>query len=42
LTLLKEKKYKIPALVEYEYKGAGTPVEEVKKCLAYMKSAIEA
>ena len=42
LSLLKEKKYKIPALVEYEYKGAGTPVEEVKKCLAYMKSAVEA
>lgn len=42
LTLLKEKKYKIPALVEYEYKGQGTPVEEVKKCLAYMKSAVEA
>lgn len=41
LALLKEKKYKIPALVEYEYKGAGTPVEEVKKCLAYMKNAVE-
>lgn len=41
LALLKEKKYKIPALVEYEYKGTGTPVEEVKKCLAYMKSAVE-
>lgn len=42
LQLLKDKKYKIPALVEYEYKGAGTPVEEVKKCLAYMKNAVEA
>ncbi len=42
LALLKEKKYKIPALIEYEYKGAGTPVEEVKKSLAYMKSAVEA
>jgi sugar phosphate isomerase/epimerase len=42
LTLLKEKKYKIPAFIEYEYKGAGSPVEEVKKCLAYMKSAVEA
>jgi sugar phosphate isomerase/epimerase len=41
LTLLKEKRYKIPALLEYEYKGTGTPVEEVKKSLAYMKSAVE-
>ncbi|MBV8551049.1 MAG: sugar phosphate isomerase/epimerase [Acidobacteriaceae bacterium] len=41
LLLLKEKKYPIPALVEYEYKGAGSPVEEVNKCLAYMKSALQ-
>ena len=40
LQLLKAKKYPIPALVEYEYKGAGTPVEEVSKCLAYMKAAL--
>ncbi len=41
LQLLKQKKYPIPALVEYEYKGKGTPVEEVNKCLAYMKQAIQ-
>jgi len=41
LQLLKQKKYPIPALVEYEYKGAGTPVEEVNKCLAYMRQAIQ-
>jgi sugar phosphate isomerase/epimerase len=40
LVLLKEKKYPIPALVEYEYKGTGTAVEEVKKCLDYMKQAV--
>ncbi len=40
LALLKEKRYAIPALVEYEYHGTGTPVEEVKKCLAYMKSSL--
>ncbi len=40
LTLLKEKKYPIPALVEYEYKGTGTSIEEVQKCLAYMKAAL--
>jgi len=40
LTLLRDKHYPIPALIEYEYKGAGTSVEEVKKCLAYMKQAL--
>ena len=40
LMLLKQKKYPIPALIEYEYKGTGTSVEEVKKCMAYMESAI--
>ena len=40
LTLLKEKKYPIPALAEYEYKGQGTPVEEVRKCLVYMRQAL--
>jgi sugar phosphate isomerase/epimerase len=40
LQLLKRKHYPIPALVEYEYRGAGTPVEEVNKCLAYMKQAL--
>lgn len=37
LLLLKEKKYPIPAFVEYEYPGSGTPVAEVKKCLDYMR-----
>jgi sugar phosphate isomerase/epimerase len=40
LTLLKEKKYAIPALVEYEYRGTGTSVEEVKKCMEYMRQAL--
>ena len=40
LTLLKEKRYPIPALIEYEYKGSGSSVEEVKKCLAYEKAAL--
>lgn len=41
LQLLKQKKYPIPALVEYEYHGMGTPVQEVNKCLAYMKQALK-
>ena len=40
LLLLKEKKYPIPAFVEYEYRGTGTPVEEVKKCLDYMRAVL--
>ncbi|MBV8073233.1 MAG: TIM barrel protein [Acidobacteriaceae bacterium] len=41
LRLLKQKHYPIPALVEYEYQGNGTPVQEVNNCLAYMKQALQ-
>jgi len=40
LVLLRDKKYPIPAFIEYEYKGVGTSIEEVKKCMAYMKQAL--
>jgi sugar phosphate isomerase/epimerase len=40
LLLLKEKRYRMPALIEYEYKGSGTSVEEVAKCYAYCKQAL--
>ena len=40
LLLLKEKKWPVPAFIEYEYKGTGTSPEEVKKCFAYAKQAI--
>jgi sugar phosphate isomerase/epimerase len=40
LALLKEKKYPIRAFVEYEHRGTGTPVEEVKKCMAYMRQVL--
>jgi sugar phosphate isomerase/epimerase len=40
LTLLKEKRYPIRAFIEYEHRGTGTPVEEVQKCMAYMKSVL--
>ncbi len=39
LQLLEEKKYPIPANIEYEYKGADTVVE-VRKCLEYCKAAL--
>jgi protein involved in ribonucleotide reduction len=38
---LKNNKYNIPALVEYEYNGTGTPQEEVAKCMAFAKSALQ-
>lgn len=41
LALLKEKRYSIPAFIEYEYRGTGTPVEEVKKCLDYERAALK-
>lgn len=39
LQVLKSKKYKIPANIEYEYKGGDTVVE-VRKCLDYCKAAL--
>jgi sugar phosphate isomerase/epimerase len=39
LQLMKAKKYKIPANIEYEYRGADT-VAEVKKCFEYCKSVL--
>jgi sugar phosphate isomerase/epimerase len=39
LNALRENRWKIPANIEYEYKGADT-VEEVKKCLAYCKQVL--
>jgi sugar phosphate isomerase/epimerase len=39
LQLLKTKKYPIPAMIEYEYKGVET-VSEVKKCFEYCKNAV--
>lgn len=39
LQLLREKKYPIPANIEYEYKGDDT-IEEVRKCLEYCKAAL--
>ncbi|HYZ73698.1 MAG TPA: sugar phosphate isomerase/epimerase family protein [Chthoniobacterales bacterium] len=40
LALLKQKHYSMPALIEYEYRGTGTPVEEVKRCLEYERAAL--
>jgi sugar phosphate isomerase/epimerase len=40
LQLLKREKWPIRAYIEYEYPGAGSPVEEVRKCLAYVKQAL--
>ena len=40
LLLLKEKKYPIPAFIEYEYRGTADPTSEVKKCFEYCKRAL--
>jgi sugar phosphate isomerase/epimerase len=39
LQLLKQKKYNIPANIEYEYSGEDT-VAEVRKCFQYIKDAL--
>jgi sugar phosphate isomerase/epimerase len=38
LAFLRDKQIQVPVLVEYEYIGLGTPQEEVRKCLAFVKS----
>jgi len=40
LQLLKREKWPIRAYVEYEYKGAQSPVDEVKVCFDYAKRAL--
>jgi sugar phosphate isomerase/epimerase len=40
LQLLRRERWPIRAYIEYEYRGQGTPVEEVKKCFAFAKQAL--
>ena len=40
LQTLKKERWPIPADIEYEYRGTGTPTEEVKKCYEFAKQAL--
>ena len=40
LQLLKRERWPIRAYIEYEHNGTGTPVEEVRKCLDFVKQAL--
>jgi sugar phosphate isomerase/epimerase len=40
LLMLKKERWPIPAYVEYEFKGSGTPTEEVKKCFQFAKQIL--
>jgi sugar phosphate isomerase/epimerase len=40
LQLVAKNGWPLRADIEYEYKGAGTPVEEVKKCYEYARQAL--
>lgn len=40
LTLIRDNRYPIPCLIEREFKGTGTPLEETRKDLEYMKSTL--
>jgi sugar phosphate isomerase/epimerase len=40
LRLVKEKHYPIYCIIEYEYKGTGTPIEETKKCMGFIKQVL--
>ena len=41
LQLVRDQKWTMPVNIEYEYKGGDT-VEEVKRCLAYCRKALDA
>ena len=38
--LMKNEKYPFPAMIEYEYPGKGTAVQEVQRCYDYIKAAL--
>jgi len=40
LQTLKKERWPIPADIEYEYRGTGTPADEVKKCYEFAKQAL--
>jgi sugar phosphate isomerase/epimerase len=40
LQLLKRERWPIRAYIEYEYRGQGSPVEETRKCVEYIKRAL--
>jgi hypothetical protein len=42
LALIRDNKWPIYALLEREYRGPGTPVEEAKWQMDYMKKALDA
>jgi hypothetical protein len=38
--MLKQERWPIRSYIEYEYRGAGTPTEEVKRCFQYAKQIL--
>jgi sugar phosphate isomerase/epimerase len=40
LRIVRDKKLAVPVFIEYEYIGLGTPQEEVRRCLSFVKSAL--
>lgn len=42
LQLMRDEGYTFPACIEYEYRGTGTTIEEMQKCLDYSRRALTA
>jgi len=40
LQLMRDQAYSFPACIEYEYRGTGTTVEEMQRCLNYSRAAL--
>jgi sugar phosphate isomerase/epimerase len=40
LRLIRDERYDIPCIIEYEYPGAGSPIEEVQRCVQFIRNAL--
>jgi len=40
LRLVRDTPYDFPCIIEYEYAGSGTPVEEVDRCIGFIRDAL--
>jgi sugar phosphate isomerase/epimerase len=40
LRLLRDRDYPIACIIEYEYRGAGSPIEEVRRCIDFIRNAL--
>jgi sugar phosphate isomerase/epimerase len=42
IRLVRDRGYDIPCLIEYEYAGSGTAIDEVRRCIDFIRKAVSA